>query len=215
MENILFLILILLGSGIFGGIVSYFRNDYDKTFEFKAIIKPILIGTAASLLVPLFLNMISSNLLEKSKTDNYAYFIILGFGLIASIFSSDFISALGKKILNELKDVKKEVENSNTEDEIVLPKATLKRNLQINPDEASILQAFKNSNYTYRSITGLAKQIGSDKAVVKGILSNLVSDDLIEVVQRSKGPRWKMTSSGYNYVAGIVKDEPTVPTRPQ
>lgn len=214
MENILILILILLGSGIFGGIVSYFRIDYDKTFEIKAMLKPVLVGTGASLLVPLFLNMISSNLLENSKTNYYAYFIILGFGLIASIFSGDFISALGKKILNEIKNVKKEVEDAKTEDEIITPKVSFKTNFQISQDEISILNAFKNTHYTYRSITGLANQIGLEKETVKGLLSKLVGNDLIEVVQRSKGPRWKMTSPGYYYVSRLVPDEPTGPTGP-
>lgn len=211
MENIFILVLILLGSGIFGGIVSYFRNVYEKVIEFSGMVKPILIGIGAALLVPLFLNMISSNLLEKSKTDPYAYFIILGFGLIASIFSSDFISALGKKILNELKDVKKEVENSNTEDEVLATQSQKNMGFILNPHEEDILHAFKNNNYTYRSITGLSNQTGLEKETIKGLLSSLVGYDLIEVVQRSKGPRWRMTSQGYNYVAGSVGDEPTGP----
>jgi hypothetical protein len=212
MDNILILIFILLGAGIFGGIVGYFRIDYDKIIEPREMIKPILIGTGASLLVPLFLNMMSSDLIENSKSNPYAYFIILGFGLIASIFSNDFISALGKKILNELKDVKKEVENSNTEDDVITLKNDFEFKGLVNSQESDILIAFKNNSYTFRSITGLANQTGLDKITIQGLLNGLVDKNIIEVVQRGKGPRWKLTSQGYNCLARIIKHESTGPT---
>lgn len=59
---------VMLIAGVFGGIVNYFltrKSDPEDNTPTKCIV----MGLGASLLVPLFLNMISSDLLSTSKGD--------------------------------------------------------------------------------------------------------------------------------------------------
>ncbi|MCG8700886.1 MAG: hypothetical protein MI922_22725 [Bacteroidales bacterium] len=119
------MIIIIAITGIFGGIVNYFRlPQTEDSFSNYIFIKSIVIGIAASSLVPLFLEMISSDLLQTSKESTIDYFIIGGFCLVSGIFSNSFIDSIGKKVLNqldnmkhEMNSVKKEVDEVTTEAE--------------------------------------------------------------------------------------------------
>lgn len=191
-----YIILIIVGTGIFGGLINYFRNEYDKQFVFIDTFKSILLGLAASALVPLFLNTISSDLLLSDVNVETNYFLFLGFCLIASMFSGEFIDSIGKKVLNEINKVKKELEDSNTEsDSEDIEEAYNTSDLSEN--QKKVLEAFLKSRFTYRSITGISKESSLDKTVVKQTLIELQNRGLIEVVQRKKGSRWKVTSEGY------------------
>lgn len=146
-----YIIYIIIGTGVFGGIINYYRNVYDKKFVFPEVIRPVLVGLAASALVPLFLNMISSDLLTKSEAPPSNYFVFMGFCLIASIFSGEFIDSIGKKVLNQIGEVKKEIEETNTENE-TSEINELQQVSDLNENQQKILKAFIESKYTYRSI---------------------------------------------------------------
>ena len=123
MKNFWIILGIIFISGIFGGIVSYFI-EWKKTLEdktgYRFFLKCIISGLAASFIVPLFLNTISSTLIEKSmniqnmQNLDYLtnYLLVAGFCLTASIFSQKFISAIGNKLIkdleNKLEDTKEE-----------------------------------------------------------------------------------------------------------
>lgn len=194
---------IIIGTGLFGGMINYFRTIYKNEIIFPEIIKPVLIGLAAAALVPLFLNMISSDLLNNKNELPMNYFVFLGFCLIASIFSGEFIDSIGKKVLNQISEVQREIEDSNTEDDAeVKPTPSVNFDMQnMDPLEESkaqqILQTFINSKYTYRSVSGIAKQTSLDNVTTKKELIKLRKKGLVEVIQRQKGPRWKITSEGY------------------
>ena len=194
---------IIIGTGLFGGMINYFRTIYKNEIIIQEIIKPVLIGLAAAALVPLFLNMISSDLLNNKNQLPMNYFVFLGFCLIAAIFSGEFIDSIGKKVLSQISEVQREIEENNTEDDT---EATIDPTVNfgkqdINPLEESIehqiLQTFINSKFTYRSVSGIAKQTNLDNSTTKKELIKLRKKGLVEVIQRQKGPRWKITSEGY------------------
>lgn len=195
-KSISIIVWIIIGTGIFGGLINYFRNVLDKDFKKTETIKPILLGLAASALVPLFLNMISSDLLKGEEIEILNYFIFLGFCLIASIFSGEFIDSIGKKVINQIREVKKEIEDSNTEDESLNIEEVNKID-SLDEKKKIILSAFINSRYTYRSISGLCKDTGLDKVTIKRELKDLLKLNLVTVVERQKGTKWKITSEGY------------------
>ena len=194
---------IIIGTGLFGGMINYFRTIYKNEIILPEIIKPVLIGLAAAALVPLFLNMISSDLLNNKNELPMNYFVFLGFCLIAAIFSGEFIDSIGKKVLNQISEVQREIEENNTEDDTeIIPDLTENFSKQdINPLEESIehqiLQTFIDSKFTYRSVSGIAKQTNLDNSTTKKELIKLRKKGLVEVIQRQKGPRWKITSEGY------------------
>ncbi len=126
--HILILFFIMLAAGMLGGYVNYLHN-FDKTeveLKSKTILKSkyIFLGICAAFIVPLFLKMIASDLIKKTDNyDNICYLVFGGFCLIASIFSRRFITSVGEKILEEVKEAKKTAKESkqksdNTQSEL-------------------------------------------------------------------------------------------------
>ena len=102
------LIWITILAGILGGTVNYLLNQ-NSEFSSGDCLKNILIGLVASALVPLFLNMLSSDLIgsirgsDKVPNDPYKYLVFFSFCLIAAVSSRAFIQNLSDRILNEVK----------------------------------------------------------------------------------------------------------------
>lgn len=118
--HLIILLLIMLVSGAFGGFLNYL-NNFDTTAKENGSKKVkynfILLGIGAAFLVPLFLKMISSNII--SGTDNLDYLIFAGFCLIAAIFSRRFISSIGDRILEAANRAEKVAMESKRESEIM------------------------------------------------------------------------------------------------
>lgn len=213
MDHICILILIIVFSGVFGGIVNFFRNYMKEDSTIFNILKSITFGLAASILVPLLLKMISSNLLESSKTDLHDYFVITGFCIISAIFATNFIDSIAKKVLNQIGSVKDDLENAKSD----LDASTTEPDIQIGTDlvdktpieaeESEILFAIYTSKYTYRSITGLSKELRDDKETIKDILKKLVEKKLVIEAERKSGIRWKLSDKGSELVANLDYDE--------
>ena len=76
MDKYLILICIIISAGTFGGLVRFFNAiDTAKHINLKELIKYILTGIGAAILIPLFLNMISSDLIKADKIEILNYFI--------------------------------------------------------------------------------------------------------------------------------------------
>lgn len=103
-------ILIMLFAGTFGGIINYYldqeNREKNKETTRANYRKSIIIGIGASLLVPLFLKMISSDLADLSKMDPATIMVFFGFCLVAAISSRKFIATLSERVLQEVKEAK-------------------------------------------------------------------------------------------------------------
>jgi len=132
-KQVLNIIYIILIAGVLGGIGNYFmtidkayKTDFtdkiDKTinksfiknfsdFQFQ---KSIILGTIAAGVVPLFLNIISSDLLEfDAKIPSYKnYFIFGSLCLVASLFSNKFLTRVSDQILRWLRSVEDKADNA-------------------------------------------------------------------------------------------------------
>lgn len=216
MDHICILILIIVFSGVFGGIVNFFRNNMKEDFSIFKILKSITFGLAASLLVPLLLKMISSNLLESSKNDLQDYFVITGFCIVSAIFATNFIDSIAKKVLNEIgsvkdnfENVKLDVDELTTEPDIQIV-TDLVNKIPIEDEEKEILFAISNSKYTYRSISGLFKELRYEKETIKDILKKLVERNLVIEAERRSGIRWKLSDKGSELADNIEYDESSI-----
>ena len=109
-HNLTLLVIMLLAGG-FGGTVNHLLDKRGKR-EGHSLLRSIFIGTAASLLVPLFLNMISSTLLAQSAVDDEKLFVFSGFCIIAAISSSAFIRRISAKVLQEVQVLQKNVQDT-------------------------------------------------------------------------------------------------------
>ncbi|OUM04082.1 YEATS-associated helix-containing protein [Variovorax sp. JS1663] len=103
--------LVLLVFGILGGVVNAIITDPAQETRLPWW-QHTLVGIAASFMVPLFLNMISGEIINDiiDKDEKSKLFVLAGFCLVAAISSRAFIRTISDRLLQEVRTVKKEVE---------------------------------------------------------------------------------------------------------
>ena len=107
LSHIGILLLIILISGILGGLANYFLDRTERNWNGYDVLKSALLGIVASATIPLFLKIVSSSLMKDAETNPLEYFVFCGFCLIAAAFSTRFLQGIGERVLQELKEVKK------------------------------------------------------------------------------------------------------------
>ena len=186
-------------SGILGGIVGYYREFDESNKTGKHFKRAIFLGVGASLLVPLFLEMISSDLLESSKNNYLDYFVIAGFCMIASIFSSKFIVSIGDKVMSQVKDVKNELNSVKDDFENVITEDDANEDLDIEnfskleTNDREVLLALKDSKFRLRSISGIKNDTDLTTSQIVDILQNLQKLRYTLEREGTKGIRWAIT----------------------
>ena len=205
-------IIVMIAAGVFGGFVNFYLTKPDDV-PTPSRIRSVVVGVAASLLVPLFLNMISSNLIELIKSgDNSKLLILLGFCLVASISSTAFIRTLSDRVLSEAKEAKKEaleakarvseaqevigtIAARETEPDSADAAATeLVAASEPLTNEQKMLQVLSGGRWALRSEGGLAKDVGLDRTEVSKSLQQLRDRAGRRVGER--GTRWFITEKG-------------------
>ncbi len=145
------IISVMVAAGTLGGSVNYFlTRKADPESSFK---KSIVVGIAAAFLVPLFLNMISSNLIEairgnpSTAPDLSKILVFAGFCLIAAISSKAFIKTLSERILKDVEEAKRGVEEAKKEIKETKKEAEEAKNVALSAQEkASEADAIVQNN---------------------------------------------------------------------
>ena len=152
MQHELILGLIILGAGLLAGTTNYLNYYFikDSSAKKNEIVKYIFSSIGASLLVPLLLNMLSSDLIKKS--DNYNslnYFVFAGFCFVAGFYSDKFINAVGEKILKDLRKVDAKVNTADDKANTALNKAnTALSAAEENKENINLLVRLKQNRKT-------------------------------------------------------------------
>lgn len=204
----LILALITVITGLFGGLVKFFNSiDTSKPIIFKELLKYLLTGIGAAILIPLFLNMISSDLISADKIEIHDYFVYTGFCFIAAYLSDRFLSTIGEKILNEVKKVKSKQESTSQTVEMLVDNETapIDASVNENPNKAEmvfqnlsskieqkdtvfineILNAFeKSGKYTFRSVKGISKEFNYPENTVAILIKAFEDNGLIQRIRR-------------------------------
>lgn len=206
MYNYIMVTVIMGFGGIIGGTIN-FVNDQMKGWS--AWFKQVLLSTAAALLVPLFLALAKSGLLEsllqsKNIWASSDIFVFLGFCLVAGIASNRFISSISERILREVKRTKEEVKEIQEQTEPILEQLiepdeeSTGQRVQITDEERKILNALNNSLYKLRSISGIVAETKLPREKVEKLLKELKDKGLVIEVNktRKKGIRWMISNLG-------------------
>jgi len=204
-HNITLLAIMLLAGG-FGGIVNHLL-DRRAGREGHSLLRSVCIGIAAALLVPLFLNMISSTLLVQTEVDEEKLFVFAGFCLIAAISSSAFIRRLSRKVLQDVQDLQKSVNKTQAELELLLDAASepglaqpgALTTLTRMPPQKNVVEVMKSlaaGKYLFRSAEGIARDTGLPVDEIAAALNELLSAGLVQQWDRGGDVRWVATSQG-------------------
>lgn len=215
------IVIIMFVMGILGGIINYYINDSSKMQKNNInteMIKVIVIGIGASLLVPLFLNMISSNLLEETKGNYDKTLVFAGFCLIAAIASRSFIDSIADTVLKQVeealetaKKAKESSEEVKRNIEPILTKETeqegLEEKITDDTDDIRILKALAHGHYTYRCLDGICNHTNISREIVYEKLNELITNGLVGQLVRDYGLRYYITEKGRKEVFTYNKFE--------
>lgn len=215
-------------AGFLGGITNYFRTWKDDNDRI-AFWKNVLMGVSASLLIPLFLNMISSGLIEESMADPTKLYVLFGFCLIAALSSKAFIQSMSDRILNEMNKVKertgevekqiepivlKESETERDDGEEIHPSGIRVRGFSFDDNAKKILKALQSERYSWRTVSGLAKDTKIAKPEVVESIQWLHSNRLVVTIKNDRGINlWGLTAEGKDVSDNLKKAEQSYATK--
>jgi hypothetical protein len=154
---------IMLVFGALGGWLNYLRErkeDSDNSSTNCSWTMHVLMGVIAAFLVPLFLKIIQSDLVNAIELDFANILVFIGFCLLASITSQRFINTLAERFLqNELKKVENKVADSeqkliNDAKALKITEQVLEDDVDLDvklPEEKKIIETIKHASVYIRA----------------------------------------------------------------
>jgi len=202
------LIIIMLICGIVGGVGNTLRGT---TCNGVVLSKNICLGIIASIAVPLFLSLVSSDIIsnlyiEKKGTDgniiNHSvnYLIFSGFCIIASYASLDFLNNIAGRVIQKIeKRVDKVEEKSEVLNQTLKTIAlSTEDNTQINSNElekfktssyAEIMNSIKNKENKFRPLDLIKTEVNQDNTEIDKKIEILKSNNLVKEIELGKGEK--------------------------
>ena len=221
-NHIFILAAVMLLAGVFGGLVNFYLNsqtDPDAT----SLPRCIVVGIGASFLVPVILDIVSSELIIESQADPSKLLIFTGFCLIAAIISRFFISSISERILlqaqtahsktddvqYDLRLIKEELlplfetETEQDVDNIYSDADVYQAHEELDVTSSKVLKTLGTGRYIFRSIVGLCREANADENTITRTLAVLVARDLAGRVSGKNGVRWYITDKGRRVLESI------------
>lgn len=219
--HLLLILGIMIAAGILGGIANYFLDDRENAGSGRSATRYAVLGVVAALTVPLFLNMISSHLLEATRLKSSELFVFAGFCLLYVVVSRRFFENLAVQILRQADLVRKEARRLPEAAERPAPAAP--KAVESEPPEpaaASVVELPRNAvsygdielmrtigegNAIYGALTGLAAKTTLPRDQVAPRLAALKAMGLIESkIDEKNVVRWYLTPKGKSLLDGIL-----------
>ena len=174
-------------SGILGGLVNYLLIENHESPVWKAVIGYCLLGIVAAFTVPLFLNMISSNLLTVAPRKPLNLFVFNGICLLFALFACRFKDNIYNKPLRRTKNISKndaqidptanDYDSESTCQKVSKEKLGL---VQMSESELKIIRAMTGGKHVHRSLVGLLNDPALANEKINEPLSSLMAKGFIE-----------------------------------
>jgi DNA-binding MarR family transcriptional regulator len=185
-----FLILVLgimVISGILAGLTSYFFDENQKSRVLQSIIGRCLLGIAAALTVPLFLNIISSNLLATAQKNPMNLLVFNGICLIFAFALCRFKEIVFVKPSQKTEKDRKDntiIIPIKTEYGLEAPQREFLRDNKGRPkmseSELKILGSIADKKHAHTSLVDLLKDPELIDEKVNETLSSLMAKGFVE-----------------------------------
>jgi len=193
--HMVLILIIMVVTGILGGVANYFLADRQAEPSRRDWLKYPVLGIVAALTVPLFLNMISSTLLEGARTKPVDFFAFAGFCLIYVVASRRLLDNVAQRLLGQIDQVKRQVgdlaQQQREEPIIAAGRAEAAKNSEPEPREVlsyndiEILRTLSEESFVYGNLaaicerTGLARDFVSQRLTVMkglGVIETRIND---------------------------------------
>jgi len=119
----------MIGSGTLGGAANYLLLHKDDP-DYANRSRSFVLGLVASLLAPLILKTISSDMIDKITTIRYGsgipfdFFVFISFCLLTAVFSRTFAETVAKRLAVEVEKAKRESKEAQTRAALAEEKAS-------------------------------------------------------------------------------------------
>ncbi|MBI4988815.1 MAG: hypothetical protein HZC23_08360 [Rhodocyclales bacterium] len=215
---------IMVATGLLGGLANFFLNERDTGTPWRTAGKHMVLGVVAALTVPLFLNMMSSHLLEATRLKSSDLFVFAGFCLLYVVVSRRFFENIAAHLMRQVEQVRREVKHlqySTERGAAPAPPAPRASEPEAAPEAApasivelprnavsfgdiELMRAVAEGNAIYGANTGLATKTTLPKEQVAPRLAALKAMGLIESrIDERNVVRWYMTTKGKSLLDGI------------
>lgn len=217
-------IAIIVIAGLIGGLAAYVSAPQESEIKENArnsVYRYLLLGLVASACAPLFLTLVQSDLVNRlfqglGRRPFAEYLVFLGICLIAAFSARGFLESVSRRVLRDIENVKEEQRNLEqqvqTTGELVdenahaRPVDSVERLAaatavvesvslpQVGELERNALRAL--STLSFRTVAGLAEDLGEARAKTKEVLESLRQKGLTTIEVGPAGARWKITDKG-------------------
>ncbi len=221
----LIVLLIMVAAGVLGGIANYYLSERQNDSGRGDWGKFLILGVIAALTVPLFLNMISSNLLEAARTRPVDFFVFAGFCLIYVVVSRRFFENVANKLMGQMDQVRREMgQMKQQRQEMALPPVVLreepapvaeapiakpeviKESLSYNDIE--ILRALSEDSYVYGNLVGITDKTGLARDLVSTRLTVMKNLGVIETRISDKNVlHWYVSPRGKQMLEDVLSGQ--------
>lgn len=216
--HLLIILAILVVTGVLGGVANYFLRDRQIEPDPKDLARYPVLGLVAALTVPLFLNMISSNLLEGARTRPVDLFVLAGFSLIYVVSSRRLFENVANKLLSQLDQVKgdlKQLQERKAEPSAPEASESVVRELPKEPprealsyNDVELLRAVSEECFVYGNLAGLADKTGLARDLISQRLVVLKNLGIIETRINDKNVlHWFVSAKGKQMLGDILSGQ--------
>jgi len=224
----LIILLIMVMAGVLGGIANYFLSDRQSETGRRDWGKFLTLGVIAALTVPLFLNMISSNLLEAARTRPVDFFVFAGFCLIYVVASRRVFENVANKLMGQMDQMRSEMGQMKQQHQDVPVPATVSTREEptsvvaetvapVKPEvvreslsynDIEILRALAEDSYVYGNLVGLTDKTGLARDLVSTRLTVLKNFGIIETRINEKNVlHWYVSPKGKQMLGDILSGQ--------
>ena len=218
-SHMLIVLLIMVAAGLLGGVANCYLSDRQGDAGRREWGKYLTLGVIVALTVPLFLNMISSNLLEAPRTRPVDFFVFAGFCLIYVVASRRLVENMANRLLGQMEQMKRELGQIKERQPENPPPAvreepaeatgkpeTPKESLSYNDIE--ILRALAKDNYVYGNLVGITDETGLAREIVSNRLTVLKNLGIIETrISEKNVLHWSVSPKGTQALGEILSGQ--------
>lgn len=218
MNHMCIILLMTATGGIIGGITNFaFLPNSERSDKwYKDLPRTVISGLAASLVVPLFLFVIRSEIMEKSREDDLYYLAVLGFGVLAGVYSKRFLMLMGDEALNLARDAKSEASQANKKSDAIIETEseggsddkpeTQAAKVDLDESEQAVMNEFPKADLKFRSLHGIAKDARMALGDLRKAFDSLITKGLLKEIETEKGKRFYLTNAGRKQL-GLRSDQ--------
>ncbi len=219
---------IMVAAGLLGGLANFFLNERDSNSPWGSAGRHMVLGVVAALTVPLFLNMMSSHLLEATRLKSSELFVFAGFCLLYVVVTRRFFENIAARLIGQVEQVRREVKHLQYSSERTpLPAAAAPAVRAAEPEAAAepapasivelprnavsygdieLMRAVAEGNAIYGANTGLAARTTLPKDQIAARLAALKAMGLIESkIDERNVVRWHLTPKGRSLIDGLSR----------